>query len=70
MIAYETRLNQDRRWALREGSMHFERESAVYKSLEKIVRRLEGLGVPLSLRLSVREQWREPSSELPLLLPR
>jgi hypothetical protein len=44
--AYETRLNQDRRWALREGSMHFERESAVHKALEKIVRRLEQLGVP------------------------
>ena len=49
MIAYETRLNQDRRWALREGSMHFERESAVYKSLEKIVRRLEGLGMPFAV---------------------
>jgi len=49
MIAYETRLNQDRRWALREGSKHFERESAVYKSLEKIVRRLEDLGVPFAV---------------------
>src|SRR5205809_1149973 len=49
MIAYETRLNQDRRWALREGSMHFERESAVYKSLEKIVHRLEELGLPFAV---------------------
>jgi hypothetical protein len=46
MIAYEQQLNRDRRWALQEGSMHFERESAVYKALEKIVRRLEDLGVP------------------------
>jgi hypothetical protein len=49
MIAYETRLNEDRRWALMEGSMHFERESAVYKSLAKIVGRLEALGVPFAV---------------------
>ena len=49
MVAYETRLNQDRRWALREGSMHFERESAVHKALEKIVNRLQALGVPFAI---------------------
>jgi hypothetical protein len=49
MVAYETRLNQDRRWALREGSMHFERESAVHKALEKIIARLEALGVPFAV---------------------
>ena len=49
MIAYETRLDQDRRWALREGSMHFERESAVHKALEKIVRRLEELSLPFAV---------------------
>lgn len=34
MIAYETRLDSDLGWALREGSMHFEKESAVHKELE------------------------------------
>src|SRR5438105_3295277 len=28
VIPYETRLNQNPRWALLEGSMHFEKESA------------------------------------------
>lgn len=45
VVPYEKRLNQDRRWALREGSMHFEKESAVFRSMEKIARRLDELGV-------------------------
>ncbi|MBM4072393.1 MAG: nucleotidyltransferase family protein [Planctomycetes bacterium] len=45
MIAYETRLDNDLSWALREGSMHFEKESAVHKALMKITRRLEELGI-------------------------
>jgi hypothetical protein len=45
MITYEQHLDRDRRWALREGSMHFEKESAVHKTLEKITRRLEELGI-------------------------
>ena len=49
MIAYENRLDQDRRWALREGSMHFEKESSVYKSLLKIAKRLDTLSVPYAL---------------------
>jgi hypothetical protein len=49
MIAYERRLDRDLRWALREGSMHFEKESAVHKSLEKITRRLNELGIPYAL---------------------
>ena len=32
MITYEQKLDRDLRWALLEGSMHFEKESAVYKS--------------------------------------
>src|SRR5262245_7853507 len=46
MIAYETQLNRDFDWALREGSMHFEKDSAVHKALRKIVKRLEELGIP------------------------
>lgn len=49
MITYEQRLNRDLRWALQEGSMHFERESAVHKTLEKIARRLDELGIPYAV---------------------
>lgn len=49
MIAYEKLLDGDFRWALREGSMHFERESAVHKSMQKIGRRLDELGVPYAI---------------------
>jgi hypothetical protein len=49
MITYEQRLNQDVRLALMEGSMHFEKESAVHKTLERITQRLEKLGVPYAL---------------------
>ena len=49
MIAYEQRLKQERRWGFHEGSMHFEKESAVHKSLERIVRRLEELNIPYAV---------------------
>jgi hypothetical protein len=49
MIAYEERLNRDRRWALLEGSMHFEKDSAVFKSLKRITHRLDELGIPYAL---------------------
>ncbi len=49
MIAYETQLDQDTRWALQEGSMHFEEASAVHKALRKIARRLDELGVPYAV---------------------
>jgi len=46
MIAYESLLDQDRRWALREGSMLFEKESKVYESLNRICNQLDALGIP------------------------
>ena len=49
VIPYETRLNRDRRWSLLEGSMHFERDSSVFRSLTKIARRLDDLGIPYVL---------------------
>src|SRR6516225_5351786 len=49
MLTYEQQLKQDRRWGFREGSMHFERDSAVHKSLERIVKRLEELGIPYAI---------------------
>src|SRR5262245_59388590 len=45
VIPYETRLQRDFGWALREGSMHFEEESAVQKTLRRIAKRLDELGV-------------------------
>ncbi len=45
MITYEQRLNSNFDWALREGSMHFERDSAVHKALRKITKRLDDLSI-------------------------
>jgi hypothetical protein len=49
MITYEQQLNRDRWWALMEGSLHFEKQSAVHKTLLKITQRLEQLGVPYAV---------------------
>jgi hypothetical protein len=49
MIAYEQRLKQDLRWGFEEGSLHFEKESAVHKSLQRIVKRLEELNIPYAV---------------------
>jgi len=49
MIAYEQLLDRDRRWAFREGSMHFEKESAVHKTLERIAQRLDELCIPYAV---------------------
>lgn len=46
MITYEEQLNRDVRWALQEGSMHFEKTSAVHQSLARIARRLDEIHVP------------------------
>ncbi|MDY3562312.1 nucleotidyltransferase family protein [Gemmata sp. JC673] len=49
VIPYEQRLKANPRWALLEGSMHFEKESKVYASLLRITKRLDDLGVPYAL---------------------
>jgi hypothetical protein len=49
VVPYEERLKRDFNWALREGSMHFEEESAVQKTLRRIVERLEGLNIPYAV---------------------
>src|SRR4051794_443408 len=49
VVPYEERLQADPRWALMEGSMHFERESEVQKTLIGIGRRLEQLGIPYAV---------------------
>lgn len=49
VIPYEQRLDADRRWAFREGSMHFEKESAVFAAMTKITGKLAALGVPYAV---------------------
>jgi hypothetical protein len=45
MITYEALLDRDLRWALEEGSMHFEGESAVHKTMRRIAHRLDESGI-------------------------
>jgi Uncharacterised nucleotidyltransferase len=49
MVIYEERLDGNPDWALREGSMHFEEQSAVHKTLQRVTRRLDELGIPYAL---------------------
>lgn len=46
---YERMLDADLRWALNEGGMHFENQSAVHKTLRKLARRLDELSIPYAL---------------------
>ena len=46
---YEQQLDRDLRWALSEGSRHFEENSAVFKALHKVTKRLNDLGIPYSV---------------------
>jgi hypothetical protein len=47
--AYETRLNRDLQWALREGSMFFEQKGGLHLALRKITQRLSELNVPYAV---------------------
>jgi hypothetical protein len=49
MVIYEQLLDRDVWWAFREGSMHFEKASAVHQTLLRIVARLDELGVPYAI---------------------
>jgi hypothetical protein len=49
IITYEELLNRDPRWALSEGSRHFESESAVFTALHNITSRLRALGIPYAV---------------------
>ncbi len=49
VLVYEEFLNRDPRWALSEGSRHFEENSAVFKALHGIAQRLNDLGVPYAV---------------------
>jgi hypothetical protein len=46
---YERELDRDPRWALSEGSRHFEGRSAVFDALHKITRRLQELSIPYAV---------------------
>lgn len=48
-VTYEARLAADSRWALSEGSRHFEGKSAVQEALRKIAARLDEIGVPYAI---------------------
>ena len=43
---YESRLKNDRRWALMEGSQHFDESSAVFATLHRIAHKLDELRIP------------------------
>ena len=49
MITYEQKLDRDVSWAFREGSMHFEKESAVHKTLKSITKHLGELEIPYAV---------------------
>ena len=48
-VGYETRLNHDRQWALREGSMFFEEKGGLHLTLQRIVKRLHDLKIPYAV---------------------
>ena len=52
---YEELLNRDPRWALSEGSRHFEEDSAVFKALHNITSRLKTLGIPYAVLILIVE---------------
>lgn len=49
VIPYEDRLKLDRRWGMAEGDRHFQRRNEVFKTLERIAHRLDGLSIPYAV---------------------
>ena len=49
LVTYEQRLDADSRWALIQGSRHFEEDSAVFRALRNIAHRLKGLDIPYAV---------------------
>ncbi len=49
MLTYEEQLNADAERAFREGSMHFEEQSSVHRTLRKICADLTKLRIPYSI---------------------
>src|SRR5262249_45432352 len=46
---YDHRLRLERDWSMDEGDRHFQHDSLVFKTLRKIARRLDALGVPYAV---------------------
>jgi hypothetical protein len=49
VVPYEERLSRSPRWALLEGSMHFDKANQVFQALQRITAKLSELGVPYAL---------------------
>ena len=49
LLTYEQKLTSDPRWALSEGSRHFEENSAVFDALRKITSRLNAMDIPYAV---------------------
>lgn len=49
LVAYEHLLDGDLRWALNQGSRHFEEDSAVFHALRNIAARLKALAIPYAV---------------------
>src|SRR5271170_2608116 len=49
VISYEDQLNSNLRWALREGSMHFDEDNQVHKTLKQITNRLNNANIPYAV---------------------
>jgi hypothetical protein len=45
VLPYEDRLRVERGWGMDEGDRHFQHESQVFKTMRKIARRLDSLGI-------------------------
>jgi hypothetical protein len=54
VVPYHERLNQDRGWALSEGSLFFEGKGKVQEALRRIIIRLNELGIPSRSNHSLR----------------
>jgi hypothetical protein len=46
---YEQLLDKDFRWALSEGSRHFDKTNAVFRAMYRIAARLDSLGIPYAV---------------------
>ena len=49
VLPYEQRLDNDSRWALSEGSRHFEEQGSVFKALRRIAQRLDALNIAYAI---------------------
>jgi hypothetical protein len=48
-LHYENLLNKDRRWALDEGTGHFDKQNSVHRTLRKFATKLSELGIPYAI---------------------